>query len=384
MGKTKSKNKQQKRKQRLGNRPAARKTKQGKRETEAQSPTDDAKSAGATKPPPAAPKYPPGQGFRALTERWTAERVECVVELLHNKDQEGLKRYLASSVPQHPHAADPVDKVELKGFHFNALDYRVDLGRVHFKNLNLWSCRFEDVNLKDAIFEDCALGLSTFIQAYLRGVKFIRCDLLGCHFEHSILDYAAFEQSKLRFVTWAETQVDIEALPKQLEEEKEGRFDAARDIYKALRLNLHALGDEAGASWATYKQCIMDRKHLWKQKQYAGWFGSLIMDVMWGYGEKPSRLFFFSLLFCSLCAVGYFVTGVAVNGKCTSVWSETQVMGTFFRCLYFSFVTFTTLGYGDLAPCTPLSRFLVSFEAFSGVFIMGLFVTANVRKLSGR
>ena len=56
----------------------------------------------------------------------------------------------------------------------------------------------------------------------------------------------------------------------------------------------------------------------------------------------------------------------------------------FFRCLYFSFVTFTTLGYGDLAPCAPFSRFLASLEAFSGVFIMGLFVTANVRKLSGR
>lgn len=38
--------------------------------------------------------YPPGQGFRALTERWTRDRVERVVELLHKQDRKSLVKYL--------------------------------------------------------------------------------------------------------------------------------------------------------------------------------------------------------------------------------------------------------------------------------------------------
>lgn len=330
------------------------------------------------------PVYPPGQGFRALTERWTSERVERVVELLHLQDRDALATYLREEVPQHPHPSDPKDKLDLKGLHFDHLDYRVDLGRVRFEGLNLWSCRLENVNFKDAVFVDCSLGLGAFSEAYLRSVRFEECDLLGCKFEHSILDYVSFERSQLRFVSWTESQIESTAFPPVLEEEKKERWDAARDIYKALRLNLHAIGDEAGASWATYKQCVMERKNHWKKKRRFAWLGSMLMDLLWGYGEKPTRLFFFSLAFCTLCAFGYFTFGITFANTCPSGLTLQDPETYFYRCLYFSFVTFTTLGYGDLAPCSAMSRFLASLEAFSGVFIMGLFVTANVRKLSGR
>lgn len=346
--------------------------------TQKQKPSVEAKATSAS-----TVTYPPGQGFRALTERWTAERVECVVELLHTQEYDTLKNYLLQEVPQFPHPSDPEDLLDLKGFHFDQLNYRVDLGRVHFRKLNLWSCRLEDVNLKDAIFEDCSLGLSTFSKAYIRNVRFERCDLLGCSFDSSILDYACFKESPMRFVSWSNTKVDIQAFPDVLEEEKQERWSAARDMYKELRLNLHSMGDEAGASWAMYRQCRMDRKHLWQQKRYLAWSSSLLMDWLWGYGEKPVRLFFFSLAFCTLCAFGYFAFGVTYEGKCTPGFTMQEPLNYFYRCVYFSFVTFTTLGYGDLAPCAALSRFLASMEAFSGVFIMGLFVTANVRKLSG-
>ena len=45
---------------------------------------------------------------------------------------------------------------------------------------------------------------------------------------------------------------------------------------------------------------------------------------------------------------------------------------------YFSFVTITTLGYGDISPVLPLARFLVYMEAIVGVFYMAILVASLI------
>ena len=46
--------------------------------------------------------------------------------------------------------------------------------------------------------------------------------------------------------------------------------------------------------------------------------------------------------------------------------------------IYLSFVTLTTLGFGDLIPLSPLARFLVYTEALVGVFYMAIVVSSLV------
>jgi voltage-gated potassium channel Kch len=46
--------------------------------------------------------------------------------------------------------------------------------------------------------------------------------------------------------------------------------------------------------------------------------------------------------------------------------------------VYFSFVTITTLGYGDISPVLPLARFLVYMEAIIGVFYMAILVASLI------
>ncbi|MDB4410029.1 potassium channel family protein, partial [Gammaproteobacteria bacterium] len=46
--------------------------------------------------------------------------------------------------------------------------------------------------------------------------------------------------------------------------------------------------------------------------------------------------------------------------------------------IYFSFVTITTLGYGDISPVLPLARFLVIMEAIVGVFYMAILVASLI------
>jgi len=49
--------------------------------------------------------------------------------------------------------------------------------------------------------------------------------------------------------------------------------------------------------------------------------------------------------------------------------------------IYFSFVTFTTLGLGDIGPLNDLGKFLICCEAVIGAFLIALFVAVFARKM---
>lgn len=53
----------------------------------------------------------------------------------------------------------------------------------------------------------------------------------------------------------------------------------------------------------------------------------------------------------------------------------------FFVCLYFSMVTWSTLGYGDFAP-NEATRFYAAFEAFIGYLYLGIFVSTFYKALT--
>lgn len=46
--------------------------------------------------------------------------------------------------------------------------------------------------------------------------------------------------------------------------------------------------------------------------------------------------------------------------------------------IYFSFVTLTTLGFGDVSPLSPVARFLVYLEAIFGQFYLAILVASLV------
>lgn len=63
----------------------------------------------------------------------------------------------------------------------------------------------------------------------------------------------------------------------------------------------------------------------------------------------------------------------AFSGVEHSVWGQ-----NFSQMAYFSFVTLTTLGYGDISPNTPFAQVAVYMEAIAGVFYMAIVVASLV------
>ncbi len=63
----------------------------------------------------------------------------------------------------------------------------------------------------------------------------------------------------------------------------------------------------------------------------------------------------------------------AFNGLQQLPWYE-----NFADVSYYSYVTLTTLGYGDISPVAPIARFLVFMEAIVGVFYMAILVASLI------
>ena len=63
----------------------------------------------------------------------------------------------------------------------------------------------------------------------------------------------------------------------------------------------------------------------------------------------------------------------AFNGVSATHWYQ-----TFPDLIYFSFVSLTTLGYGDIGPIAPLARFLAFMEAMVGQFYIAIVVASLV------
>ena len=63
----------------------------------------------------------------------------------------------------------------------------------------------------------------------------------------------------------------------------------------------------------------------------------------------------------------------AFNGVHAVPWQE-----NFSRITYYSFVTLTTLGYGDISPKNSVAEFFVYLESIVGVFYMAIIVSTLV------
>lgn len=57
-------------------------------------------------------------------------------------------------------------------------------------------------------------------------------------------------------------------------------------------------------------------------------------------------------------------------------------LGPFRELLYFSYVTLTTMGYGDTLPISAHARILALFEAISGVLFVGILIARLAGKLN--
>ncbi|GAH73209.1 unnamed protein product, partial [marine sediment metagenome] len=128
-----------------------------------------------------------------------------------------------------------------------------------------------------------------------------------------------------------------------------------------------------------YKERIARRKQLpgYSPKR---WLEYLLLDGLCGYGERPLRAIRTGLGVLFSLALLYWRVGHIFPSP--ELFNEPDHALTFLDALYFSVVTFTTLGFGDWRPDpSHWIRYVVMSEAFIGAFLMALFIVTFARRM---
>lgn len=240
---------------------------------------------------------------------------------------------------------------------------------VDFYRANLTEAHFFGLDLRGS-----SLMKSKLICANLHCTRLDDCNLLGSDLTNARLetiDWGVMLKQEKRVVDAIEQNKGLRIMSLCQEAE-----EVARNIRK--QCERQGLFETAGYF---FKKEMTYRRYQMPLYSFKRVFSKFV-DLFCGYGESPLRVVIFSMLFIFLCALSFFALGTAEQNPIYP--GMTGLKGTFFEFLnaiYFSVVTFTTLGYGDISPL-GIARFVAAFEAFIGSFTMALFVVVFVKKMT--
>ena len=108
-------------------------------------------------------------------------------------------------------------------------------------------------------------------------------------------------------------------------------------------------------------------------------FQRVVFDWIGLYATNPFRVLF-SIMIVNVIFSFIYTLFYSANNYLTCMDPGVDIVEMLFGNLYFSAITFFTVGYGD---CSPIGFFklLSPIEGFIGVFLMSYFTVAFVRKI---
>lgn len=232
-------------------------------------------------------------------------------------------------------------------------------------------------------------GKINFNRAYLENID-LDIELV----ENALIDFADALLGNTKIRKWQ--------IKNHILQEKKNNYYQAKEIYFLIKKNFHSIGQYEDESWAFKKEKDMERKSNCHFETLDKWLWSCFLNGIFGYGEQPSKIIVSAILVILFFALCFSLIGLGnpeiIELKGTAIHSDSgnivdlaskgllknNVIRNFPDSLYFSTITFTTLGYGDFRPLEGWGRILAGSEAFIGAFMMALFVYTFARRTGGR
>lgn len=273
------------------------------------------------------------------------------------------------------------------------------MGADWFAERSLIGADFTEAKVDGVDFSEADLTLAT-----LTGVSGINADFRGANLEGAIFTNADLRRSNLEEARLNEavfTNVHIGGKTKLGE----------RSVYESEHVNPKLSDDHSleAAAWA-YRQLQRvyqnnglpylarqsynrekdaRRKLAWVERDYTSAIKRELARWVALYGSSPYRVLLTSVVVILTAAVLYPLTGGVqeVFADRTITYSLENpgdaprwwIGRVFFKSLYFSVVTFTTLGFGDIQPVGQLARLIAGVEALLGALLAALLVFVLAR-----
>lgn len=103
------------------------------------------------------------------------------------------------------------------------------------------------------------------------------------------------------------------------------------------------------------------------------------------YFQNPKKVAVWAVFIILVSSILFSISGIAPSGEVQQSWRTGEFLSyesfeEFGDALYFSLVTFTTLGYGDYAPSNLVSRIFANLVSMGGLLLASLFLVTLVKK----
>lgn len=231
-----------------------------------------------------------------------------------------------------------------------------DLSRADLRNADLSSA-----DARGATFAGTALEDASLVEADLRGADLVGCRMAG----------AELTEARMDATTSLDGLTGYEA---------EGRLDDAAWTYRALHDCTLDAGLVSEAIGYAVRERDVRRRQAWRDGRRGDAIRYELLRVSSRYGFSPIRVLLLSFGVILLFGLGYPFLG-AVRDTTTGALYTFRGVGALeaitaravvvlYNSVYFSVVTFTTVGYGDIYPVGAIAKYLATVESFTGVVLM--------------
>lgn len=290
-----------------------------------------------------------------------------------------------------PDAEDDLDGAYLKEASLAGVDWLTDTSLV--------GANLTDAELNNADFSGATLTLATltdvsginadFRGATLEGAIFTNADLRRASLEDALLDDAVFTDVHIGGETSFDDVNVYERKNVDPTLSADTSLEAAAWAYRQLQqvYQENALPKLARRSYNREKDAR--RRLAWKVRKYPTALKWEISRWVMKYGSSAYRVLGVSLLVILVSALlfpftggiqetqdGQALTYTIENPQDAPPWWLGQIL---LKSLYFSIITFATLGYGDIQPVGVWARMLAGVETILGSLLSALLVFVLTR-----
>ncbi len=280
-----------------------------------------------------------------------------------------------------------VDGIDLRGINLSGFDFRVPvledesgfeeelaiLSYIHFEGATLRHATFQDGKVHDCFFEDADLSHANFKNASLNSCSFHEADLSGILLGGGSLINCNFTDAVTRDINFSTVLTDQNTIfSKKLKDEKERNYHMASVEYKQIKEMYKNSSLHAQADYYHYREMVSRRNSLIWYNPFR-WLNFVFGDLTCKYGTSINRILIWILGTIFAFAIIYW-------NLQNVLYHNSKTVLSFLDSVYFSLITFSTVGYGDIHPVGAY-RVLAGLEGMLGVILTSLFTVIVARKI---